>query len=83
MMAVRGEYDVGVLMSNDTDLRPALEEAIALDTIVVEVATWQPREGRPRQRLRLPGRREDRQPYCHWRGLVAYNSINDDTNYAS
>ena len=24
MMAVRGEYDVGVLMSNDTDLRPAL-----------------------------------------------------------
>lgn len=26
MMAVRDEYGVGILMSNDTDLRPALEE---------------------------------------------------------
>jgi hypothetical protein len=24
-MAVRGEYDVGVIMSTDTDLKPALE----------------------------------------------------------
>ena len=83
MMAVRGEYDVGVLMSNDTDLRPALEETMALGAIVVEVATWQPREGRPRQHLRLPRRRADMQPYCHWIGLEAYNSINDDTDYAA
>ena len=39
MMAVRDEYDVGVLMSNDTDLRPALEEVIRLERQVVEVAT--------------------------------------------
>jgi uncharacterized LabA/DUF88 family protein len=24
-MAVRGDYDVGILMSTDTDLKPALE----------------------------------------------------------
>ena len=83
MMAVRDEYDVGVLMSNDTDLRPALEEAISLDAVVVEVATWQPREGRPRQHLRLPQRRTAIQPYCHWIGLDAYTRISDDTDYAS
>lgn len=32
MMAVRGEYDVGVLMSGDTDLLPALEEVIRLNS---------------------------------------------------
>ena len=83
MMAVRGEYDVGVLMSNDTDLRPALEEVIELDTAVVEVATWQPREGRPRQHLRLSPNRVASQPYCHWIGLDAYSSISDNTDYAS
>ncbi len=80
MMAVRGEYDVGVLMSNDTDLRPALEEVIKLGSCKVEVATWQPREGRPRQHLRLPG--IDVQPYCHWIDLEGYNRVSDDTDYA-
>ena len=80
MMAVRGEYDVGVLMSNDTDLRPALEEAIKLGSCKVEVATWQPREGRPRQHLRLPG--IDVQPYCHWIDLEGYSRVSDDTDYA-
>ena len=30
MMAVAEEYDVGVLMSTDTDLKPALEAVVAL-----------------------------------------------------
>ena len=30
MMAVRGEYDIGILMSGDTDLHPALEEVMRL-----------------------------------------------------
>lgn len=79
MMAVRGEYDAGVLMSNDTDLRPALEEVIKLGSCKVEVATWRPREGRPLQHLRLPG--VDVQPYCHWIDLEGYNLVSDDTNY--
>ena len=82
MMAVRNEYDVGILMSNDTDLRPALEEVINLGSQTVEVATWEPREGRPRQHLRLSRSIVPYQPYCHWLGLEAYNSISDDTDYA-
>ena len=82
MMAVRDEYDVGILMSNDTDLRPALEEVIRLGTCSVEVATWQPREGRPRQHLRLPGMSSRTQPYCHWIDLEGHNSVSDDTDYA-
>ena len=42
MMAVRDEYDVGILMSNDTDLRPALEEVMNLGSQTVEVAAWEP-----------------------------------------
>jgi len=38
MMAVRGEYGVGVLMSGDTDLLPALEEVIRLGQPTAEVA---------------------------------------------
>ena len=80
MMAVRGEYDVGVLMSNDTDLRPAIEEVIKLGSGSVEVAAWQPRAGRPRQHLRLSG--SHRQPYCHWIDLNGYSSVADTTDYA-
>ena len=82
MMAVRDEYDIGILMSNDTDLRPALEAVINLGSQTVEVATWEPREGRPRQRLRLQGTTAVAQPYCHWIGLEGYNSVSDHTDYA-
>ena len=81
MMAVRDEYDVGVLMSNDTDLRPALEEVINSGTHAVEVATWQPLPGRDRFRLRLSGRSADMQPYCHWIDRAAYAAIQDNTDY--
>lgn len=40
-MAVRGEYDVGILFSTDTDLKPALEAVAQLGTGVrAEVAAW-------------------------------------------
>ena len=82
MMAVRDEYDVGVLMSNDTDLRPALEEVINLGIHTVEVAAWEPLTGRPRHRLRLSGLAPERQPYCHWINHTNYRSILDNTDYA-
>lgn len=76
LMAVRGEYDVGVLMSGDTDLLPALEEAVGLGTVKVEVAAWQP-IGRPGHRLRLP-----RSPIrCHWIDHFAYQAMADGTDY--
>ena len=81
MMAVRDEYDVGVLMSNDTDLRPALEEVIRLGRPAVEVATWEPLEGRSRFSLRLPGRPAGSQPYCHWIDHAAYLAVQDAADY--
>lgn len=64
LMAVRGEYDVGVLMSLDTDLRPAIEAVLALDGPSVEVAAWQPGDSsRQRYRLKLKG---GPQPRCNW-----------------
>lgn len=81
MMAVRGEYDVGVLMSNDTDLRPALEEVMNLGVQTVEVAAWEPLSGRQRYRLRLSGMDHARQPHCHWINHTNYRSIQDNTDY--
>lgn len=81
MMAVRGEYDVGVLMSNDTDLRPALEEVMNLGAQTVEVAAWDPLPGRQRYRLHLPGIAADQQLHCHWIDHMNYRSIQDNTDY--
>lgn len=78
MMAVRGEYEVGVLMSGDTDLLPALEEVVALDGPTVEVAAWQPKAGHG-QRLRL----KKAPLHCHWIGERAYKTIQDNTDYTS
>lgn len=81
MMAVRNEYDVGVLMSNDTDLRPGLEEVIRLGRQTVEVASWSPLEGRRRSWLRLAGRLAGSQPYCHWIDYASYLSVQDTADY--
>lgn len=43
VMAVRREYDVGILFSSDTDLVPALEAVLALrpgEPAACEVAAW-------------------------------------------
>ena len=76
MMAVRNEYDVGILMSNDTDLRPALEEVIRLGTHTVEVAAWYPLTS---QRRRLTVRSSPL--FCHWIDYDAYSTIQDNTDY--
>ena len=82
MMAVRGEYDIGILMSGDTDLHPALEEVMRLGGKTVEVATWEPLPGRRRFRVRLAGLPANLQPYCHWIDHADYQTIQDSTNYA-
>ena len=76
LMAVRGEYDVGVLMSRDTDLLPVLEEAVGLGTVEVEVAAWRA-DKPPRHRLRLPGVTIR----CHWFDRLAYQAMQDLTDY--
>ena len=76
MMAVRGEYDIGVLMSNDTDLRPAIEQVLRLESATVEVAAWRPPTGLPYW-LRLP----NAAVWCHLIDRNRYMTIRDDTDY--
>lgn len=76
VMAMRGEYDVGVLVSCDTDLRPALEEVRLLGK-KVEVAAWRSDNGHS-PRLSLPGARP---VWCHWLGLDSYGRCSDQTDY--
>jgi uncharacterized LabA/DUF88 family protein len=77
-MALRGEYDVGVLMSHDTDLVPALEAVLDVAPAArVEVAAWAPTHGRV-NRLRIPGRRL----WCHYLAAADYAALADGRNYA-
>ncbi|MYC85244.1 MAG: NYN domain-containing protein [Acidimicrobiia bacterium] len=55
LMAARGDYDVGILMSADTDLKPALEAVVSLGAARVEVAAWSSQYGHSR-RLAIKGR---------------------------
>ena len=80
LMAARGEYDVGIVMSTDTDLIPALEAVIALGGARFprcEVAAWStPRSHSPR--LAIPGRRI----WCHWLDEHDYLTVADRRNYS-
>ena len=78
-MAVRGEYDIGVLMSTDTDLKPALEAVVALGRSPYprcEVASWSTPH-RYSRRLSIPGRRL----WCHWLDEHDYRAVADPTDY--
>jgi uncharacterized LabA/DUF88 family protein len=80
-MAVRREYDVGILMSTDTDLKPALEVVWALGSGPghprAEVAAWSG-DGMHNRRLSIPGTRL----WCHWLNREFYAAVADSTNYA-
>lgn len=76
MMAVRGEYDIGVLMSLDTDLLPALEQVAAMPDLTAEVASWKPDDG-PSHRLRVKGT----ETWCHWLPRAAYERMRDNRDY--
>lgn len=79
--AVRSEYEVGILMSTDTDLKPALEFVRDVQSDLYprcEVAAWSSPDGYSR-RLSIPGR----QIWCHWLDEADYRSVADSTNYAS
>lgn len=79
-MAVRGEYDVGVLFSTDTDLKPALEFVADLTSKNGaprgEVAAWSA-QGQHNRRLSISARNL----YCHWIGETTYQAVADPTDY--
>ncbi|GIK78449.1 MAG: hypothetical protein BroJett022_21390 [Actinomycetes bacterium] len=78
--AVRRDYEVAILMSTDTDLKPALEFVRDLEGRPYprcEVAAWSSSDSYSR-RLSIPGR----QIWCHWLVESDYRSVADPTNYA-
>jgi hypothetical protein len=77
--AVRGEYDVGVIVSTDTDLKPALEAVAGLGGNPyprAEVAAWST-QAQHSHRLSIPGRRL----WCHRLDEHDYQSVADPTDY--
>jgi uncharacterized LabA/DUF88 family protein len=78
-MAVSGDYDIGVLMSTDTDLVPALEAVLRLDHRPYprcEAAAWS-RSGVYSRRLHVPGKKV----WCHWLALHDYAAVEDLADY--
>lgn len=80
VMATRGEYDVGIMVSADTDLKPALEYVAELTTSRgrprAEVAAWSV-DGQHCRRLSI----SRRNLYCHWIGEDVYKTVQDKTDY--
>ncbi|HZD24290.1 MAG TPA: NYN domain-containing protein, partial [Acidimicrobiia bacterium] len=76
MGAVKGEYDVGILMSLDTDMKPALETV--RDTfggrIKTEVAAWNT-PSRHCRKLSVKG------VWCHWLQPDEYAAVQDLHDY--
>lgn len=83
MMAVLGEYEVGILMSTDTDLKPALEAVTKLGVGQgrvyprAEVAAWSGDKMHNR-RLSIAGAKL----WCHWLDKTVYEQVCDHTDYS-
>ncbi len=78
-LALDGAYDVGIMVSSDTDLKPALEtvwDYLGSAGPRPETAAWSvPRAHCPR--LALTGRRL----WCHWMNRSVYAAIQDRSDY--
>jgi hypothetical protein len=81
MMGERGQYDVGILVSGDTDLKPALESVAYArrdngEGARAEVAAWSA-EGKRGRRLAIDGVNL----FCHWMGRDVYDQVCDLQDY--
>ena len=76
-MAIDGDYDIGVIMSTDTDMLPALEFTIERypGRRRVAVAAWH--GGNSASRLRVQGYNL----WCHRLYRADYDAVADFTNY--
>lgn len=76
-LAIDGAYDVGVIASTDSDLRPALEYVYLKfgGRPRAEVMNWRSTTGA--RRLSVPGANI----WCHWIERQDYDQIQDLTDY--
>ena len=79
-MAHTRAYDVGVLVSVDTDLKPALEAVYAIDGPIAETAAWRSPNEEWSPRLSLG---PERTIWCHWLDEACYSKMRDTTPYSS
>lgn len=80
MIGTRKEFDAGILMSTDTDMKPALEAVAELTPTQgtrAEVAAWSAPD-RHSRRLSIGSRNL----YCHWVGEDVHETIADSTDYS-
>lgn len=76
-LAIDGEYDVGVIASTDSDLKPALEYVCRkfAGNPRAEVMNWRSRTSS--RRLSVPGMNI----WCHWLNRADYDQVADLTDY--
>jgi len=76
-LAIDGQYNIGVIASTDSDLRPALEFVSRKcgESCCVQVAAWT--SPRTKSRLSIPGSNL----WCHWLHRTDYDAIADLTDY--
>lgn len=73
-LAIERAYDVGVLVSADTDLLPALEAVVELGAAHVEVAAW-------KRQARLRFADGQRRLWCHHLLEDDYRAVLDSVDY--
>lgn len=74
--ALDERFDIGVIFSADTDLKPAIETVLARTAVEVAVATWQPPIGHA-SRIHIAGRRV----WCHFLKETDFAKVKDLTDY--
>lgn len=74
VMAVRKEYDIGIICSTDTDLRPAIEFVATLEGVDVEEAAWW--NGIQKQLSK-----QDQRVWCHRSYREDYDFVCDTRDY--
>ena len=76
-MAIDGDYNIGIVASTDSDLRPALEYVYnKLTKIKIEVMAW--RSPSFNKRLSVP----NCNIWCHYLGMGDHTSVADLTKYS-
>ncbi|WHP16313.1 NYN domain-containing protein [Cellulomonas sp. ES6] len=80
-LGLEGMYDVGIVMSADYDLKPALDymvrRRISRGEPDIEVAAWKGDDGSKPLRIRL----DNRPLYCIWLDRQAYWGVMDERDY--